>query len=155
MAKSTVLIADDHPLFRKGMRSLVESLPDFDVVGEAASGGDAIRQSADLQPDIILMDLQMPEDGGLHAIWAIMTESPNIRILVITLFDDHDSVFAALRAGARGYLLKDSEEEEMVRAIRAVANNESIFSPAVANRVLSYFAGRPALPSTIFPELTD
>jgi DNA-binding NarL/FixJ family response regulator len=155
VAKNTVLIADDHPLFRKGMCSLLESLPDFEVIGEAASGKVAIQQAADLQPDIILMDLQMPEGSGLEAIRTITSQSPNIRILVVTLFEDDDSVFAALRAGARGYLLKDAEEDEMVRAIRAVVNNEAIFSPAIANRVLRYFAGQPALPKTLFPGLTD
>jgi DNA-binding NarL/FixJ family response regulator len=151
----SVLIVDDHPLFRKGMRSLLESLPDFEVVGEAASGQEAFLQSGNLQPDIILMDLQMPEGSGLEAIRSILNESPNIRILVITLFEDDDSVFAALRVGARGYLLKDSDEDELVRAIRAVANNEAIFSPAIANRVLSYFATRPTLPKTLFPGLTE
>lgn len=155
MSKTTILLAEDHPLFRKGMRSLLESLPDFEVVGEAASGQAASQLAGDLQPDIILMDLQMPGGSGLEAIRVILNDSPNIRILVITLFEDDDSVFAALRAGARGYLLKDADEEEMVRAIRAVANNEAIFSPAIANRVLSYFAMRPALPKAIFPGLTE
>jgi DNA-binding NarL/FixJ family response regulator len=155
MTQTTILIVDDHPLFRKGMRSLLESLPDFEVVGEAASGQEAIQLAGDLQPDIVLMDLQMPGGSGLEAIRAITSESPNIHILVITLFEDDDSVFAALRAGARGYLLKDSDEDEMVRAIRAVANNEAIFSPAIANRVLSYFATRPKLPKAIFPALTE
>jgi DNA-binding NarL/FixJ family response regulator len=155
MNKRTILIADDHPLIRKGMRSLIESLPDFEVVGEAASGQAAIDMASDLQPDIILMDLQMPQGSGLEAIRAIIYASPNIHILVITLFEDDDSVFAALRAGARGYLLKDSDEDEMVRAIRAVANNEAIFSPAIANRVLHYFSSRPPLPQTVFPGLTD
>jgi DNA-binding NarL/FixJ family response regulator len=155
MTKNTILIADDHPLFRKGMRSLLESLPDFEVVGEAATGQAAIHLADELQPDLILMDLQMPEGGGLEAIRAIMSASPNVRILVITLFEDDDSVFAALRAGARGYLLKDSDEEEMVRAFRAVANNEAIFSPAIANRVLSFFAVSPTLPKALFPGLTD
>ena len=155
MAKISIMIVDDHPLFRKGMRSLLESLPDFEVVGEAADGHAAVQLAGDIQPDLILMDLQMPESSGLEAIRAIMSASPNIRILVVTLFEDDDSVFAALRAGARGYLLKDADEEEMVRAMRAVANNEAIFSPAIANRVLSYFATSPALPKAIFPGLTE
>ena len=155
MTKTSILIVDDHPLFRKGIRSLLESLPDFEVVGEAADGHAAFQISGDLQPDVILMDLQMPGGSGLEAIRAIASESPNIRILVVTLFEDDNSVFAALRAGARGYLLKDADETEMLRAIRAVANNEAIFSPAIANRVLSYFAMRPALPKAIFPGLTE
>jgi DNA-binding NarL/FixJ family response regulator len=150
-----VLIVDDHPLFRKGMRSLLESLSGFVVLGEAASGQEAVQAALNLQPDILLMDLQMPGGSGLEAIRAITRESANVRILVVTLFEDDDSVFAALRAGARGYLLKDSDEDEMVRAIRAVANNEAIFSPAIANRMLGFFATRSALPKAIFPELTE
>ena len=119
------------------------------------SGQTAIQQAGDLQPDIVLMDLQMPDGNGLEAICVITSESPNIRILVITLFEDDDSVFAALRSGARGYLLKDSNENEMVRAIQAVANNEAIFSPAIANRVLSYFAMHTALPKSHLTKLTD
>jgi DNA-binding NarL/FixJ family response regulator len=155
MVRTTILIADDHPMFRKGMRSLLESLSDFEVVGEANGGLEVAQMAEDLQPDIILMDLQMPGGGGLEAIREITSQSPHIRILVVTLFEDDDSVFAALRAGARGYLLKDADENEMVRAIRAVANNEAIFSPTIANRVLSYFATRPTLPKTLFPGLTD
>lgn len=155
MDKTSILIVDDHPFFRRGIRSLLESLPDFEVVGEAADGQAAVRLAGDLQPDLILMDLQMPGGSGLEAIQAIQNESASARILVVTLFEDDDSVFSALRAGARGYLLKDAEDDEMVRAMRAVANNEAIFSPAIANRVLSYFAMRPALPKTIFPSLTD
>jgi DNA-binding NarL/FixJ family response regulator len=155
MTQTTIILADDHPMFRKGMRSLLESLPYFEVIGEAASGQVVIQMAEDLQPDVILMDLQMPGGGGLEAIRAITGQSPNIRILVVTLFEDDDSVFAALRAGARGYLLKDADEEEMVRAIRSVANNEAIFSPSIANRVLSYFFAQPMLPRTLFPGLTD
>jgi len=155
MDKTSILIVDDHPFFRRGIRSLLESLPDFEVVGEAANGQVAIHLAGDLQPDVVLLDLQMPGGSGLEAIQSILNESASTRILVVTLFEDDDSVFAALRAGARGYLLKDSEDDEMVRAIRAVANNEAIFSPAIANRVLSYFAMRPPLPKTIFPSLTD
>jgi len=155
MDKTSILIVDDHPFFRRGIRSLLESLPDFEVVGEAANGQVAIHLAGDLQPDVVLLDLQMPGGSGLEAIQSILNESASTHILVVTLFEDDDSVFAALRAGARGYLLKDSEDDEMVRAIRAVANNEAIFSPAIANRVLSYFAMRPPLPKTIFPSLTD
>jgi DNA-binding NarL/FixJ family response regulator len=155
MDKTTILIVDDHPLFRKGIRSLLESLLDFDVVGEAADGQAAIQLAGELQPDVILLDLQMPGSSGLESIQEILNESASSRILVVTLFEDEDSVFAALRAGARGYLLKDAEDEEMVRAVRAVANDEAIFSPAIADRMVSFFAKRPALPKTIFPSLTE
>ena len=151
-----ILIADDHPLFRKGMRTLLESLPDFQVVGEAATGQEAIDMAASLQPDVVLMDLQMPEGGGLPAIHQIVSASPHIHILVITLFEDDDSVFAALRAGARGYILKDAQEDEMVRAIRAVGSGEAIFSPAIAVRMMDYFVStRVELPKEVFPELTE
>ena len=151
----TVLIADDHPLFRKGLRALLTSLPNMQLAGEATSGAEAIRLAEQLQPDVILMDLQMPEGGGLAAIRQIVQTSPHIRILVITMFQDDDSVFAALRAGARGYVLKDMNDEEIMRAILAVGSGEAIFSPAIAQRLMRFFSARPALPVEIFPELTE
>jgi DNA-binding NarL/FixJ family response regulator len=150
-----ILIADDHPLFRKGMRSLLETMPEVEVVGEAATGQQAVDLAAGLQPDVILMDLQMPEGSGLAATRAISQASPHTRILVVTLFEDDDSVFAALRAGARGYILKDAEESEMKRAIQAVGRGEAIFSPSIATRVIDFFsASRGAIPDEVFPELT-
>ncbi|HEU5098833.1 MAG TPA: response regulator transcription factor [Roseiflexaceae bacterium] len=151
-----ILIADDHPLFRKGMRTLLASLPDLEVVGEAATGDETTRLAATLQPDVILMDLQMPGGSGLAATRQIVQTSPHIRVLVVTLFEDDDSVFTALRAGARGYVLKDVDEAEMVRAIQAVSHGEAIFSPAIATRVLDFFAAtRPAVHKEAFPTLTD
>jgi DNA-binding NarL/FixJ family response regulator len=149
-----ILIAEDHPLYRKGVISLLQSVPEFEVVGEAAKGEEAIARAAQLQPDVILMDLQMPEVNGIEATRRILQESPNIRVLVVTLFEDDDSVFMALRAGARGYVLKDADEEEMVLSIRAVGRGEAIFSPAVATRVLAYFS-KSAAPPQAFPTLTD
>ncbi len=151
----TVLIADDHPVFRKGLRALLASLPSVELLGEATTGAEAVRLAEQLQPDVVLMDLQMPGGGGLAAIRQIVQTSPHIRILVITMFEDDDSVFAALRAGARGYVLKDMEDEEITRAILAVGNGEAIFSPAIAGRLMRFFAARPALPAEIFPELTE
>ena len=152
-----ILVAEDHPLFRKGMIALLKSVPDFEVVGEATTGGEVIARAADLQPDVVLMDLQMPGGNGITATREILQESPHIRVLVVTLFEDDDSVFMALRAGARGYVLKDADEEEMVRAIRAVGRGEAIFSPAVAERVLAYFAAPlpKDAPPQVFPTLTD
>jgi DNA-binding NarL/FixJ family response regulator len=151
-----VLIADDHPLFRKGLRALLASQPDVDVVGEATGGSEAITLAETLQPDIILMDLQMPGATGIAATRQILDASPHIRILMVTLFQDDDSVFAALRAGARGYILKDADEAEMLRAVRAVNGGEAIFSPAVAARLIDFFAApRPALRPRAFPELTE
>jgi DNA-binding NarL/FixJ family response regulator len=151
-----VLIAEDHPLFRKGVISLLKSVDGFEVVGKAATGEEAVARAAELQPDVVLMDLQMPGMGGIEATRKVAHESPSVRVLVVTLFEDDDSVFMALRAGARGYVLKDADEEELVRAIRAVGRGEAIFSPAVASRVLAYFAApRPAAPPQVFPTLTD
>jgi DNA-binding NarL/FixJ family response regulator len=156
MDQLNVLIADDHPLFRKGIRTLLETMPDIDVVGEAATGREVVEMVAALQPDLVLMDLQMPDGGGMAATREITSTSPHVGVLVVTLFEDDESVFAALRAGARGYILKDAEEEEMMRAIRAVGQGEAIFSPAIATRVIDYFAATRALvPQEVFPELTD
>jgi DNA-binding NarL/FixJ family response regulator len=150
-----ILVAEDHPLFRKGMISLLSSVPDFEVVGEAATGEEAVACASELQPDVILMDLQMPGMGGMEAARKILGERPSVRVLVVTLFEDDDSVFMALRAGARGYVLKDADEEEMVRAIRAVGRGEAIFSPNVAERVLAFFANPRPAPPRVFPTLTD
>ncbi len=151
-----VLIADDHPLFRKGMRVLVESLLDMEVVGEAATGEEAIALAASLAPDVILMDLQMPGGSGLAATRAILNASPHIRILMVTFSEDNESVFTALRHGARGYVLKDAGEGAMAAAIQAVGRGEAIFSPAIATRLMDYFATpHPAVPRELFPTLTE
>ena len=152
-----ILVAEDHPLFRKGMISLLSSVPDFEVVGEAVTGEEAVVRAADLQPDVVLMDLQMPEVNGIEATRRILQENSNVHVLVVTLFEDDDSVFMALRAGARGYVLKDADEEEMLHAIRAVGRSEAIFSPTIATRVLAYFASSPpgGAPPQAFPTLTE
>ena len=134
---------------------LLSSVPEFEVVGEATTGEEAVTRAAELRPDVILMDLQMPEVNGIEATKRIMQDSPSVRILVVTLFEDDDSVFAALRAGARGYVLKDADEEEMILSIRAVSRGEAIFSPAIAERVLAYFASPMPAPPRAFPTLTD
>ena len=151
----TVLIADDHPVFRKGLRALLASLPSTELIGEAINGEEAIELAEQLQPDVVLMDLQMPGGGGLPAIRQIVQTSPHIRILVVTMFEDDDSVFAAMRGGARGYVLKDMNDEDIERAILAVGNGEAIFSPAIAQRMMNFFSARPDLPADIFPELTE
>jgi DNA-binding NarL/FixJ family response regulator len=150
-----ILIADDHPVFRKGLRALLASMPAVELAGEATSGENAILLAEQLQPDVILMDLQMPGGGGLAAIRQIVQTSPHIRILVVTMFQDDDSVFAALKAGARGYVLKDMDDEDIARAIQVVGSGEAIFSPVVAGQIIKFFATRPALPVEIFPELTN
>jgi DNA-binding NarL/FixJ family response regulator len=155
-----VLIADDHPLFRDGMRGLLGSLPDMEVVGEASSGEQAMELARELQPDVILMDIQMPGINGIEATREILHMSPRIGVLVVTMFEDDDSVFAAMRAGARGYLLKDSSGQEVGRAVRAVAGGEAIFGAGVAKRLISFFnAPSPAVSAgssrRAFPELTE
>lgn len=156
MPPINVLIADDHPLFRKGMRTLLDSMPEIAVLGEATSGQEAVRLGVELNPDIILMDLKMPDGGGLWAISQLSQRKPDVGILVVTLFEDDESVFTALKAGARGYVLKDADEVEMMRAIQAVAQGEAIFSPAIAVRLMDYFAATQSSPhAEAFPELTD
>ncbi|MBP8950177.1 MAG: response regulator transcription factor [Candidatus Promineofilum sp.] len=151
-----VLIADDHPLFRKGLRTLLHALPDTTVVGEATNGAEAVALALSLEPDVVLMDLQMPAGGGLAAIQQLARQQPALRVLVVTLFEDDESVFTALKAGARGYVLKDADEDDIVRAIHAVVAGEAIFSPAIAARLMDYFTATRASPhAAVFPELTE
>jgi len=131
-----VLIADDHPLFRHGIREFLNLAAEIQVVGEATSGEEAITQAEALQPDVILMDVNMPGVNGIEATRRILHDSPHIRILVVTMFEDDGTVFAAMRAGGRGYILKDAEKENILRAIQAVANGEAIFSPTIATRLI-------------------
>ena len=139
-----VLIADDHVFYREGVRALLGNSPEISVIGEASSGDEVIAKAAALQPAVILMDLKMPGMNGIDATRRIHETDPKIGVLVITMFDDDDSVFAAMRAGARGYLLKDADKDELVRAIVAVEKGEAIFSPAIAQRMIHYFTGSQA-----------
>lgn len=154
-----VLIADDHVFYREGVRALLSNVPDIEVVSEAGNGEEVIAQAKDLQPDVILMDLKMPGMNGIDATRKIREAHPDIGVLVITMFDDDDSVFAAMRAGARGYLLKDADKDEVVRAIISVERGEAIFSPAIAKRMMQYFAAPSAVSKKNqpdeFSELTD
>ncbi len=151
-----VLVADDHLIFRDGLRALLSSVPDAELVGEAATGEEAVALASSLQPDLVLMDLQMPDLNGIEATRRILRDSPHIRVLVVTMFEDDSSVLAAMRAGARGFLLKGATHSEMARAIRAVGEGEAIFSPAIAARLMEYFASfRPAAMPQVFPELSD
>jgi DNA-binding NarL/FixJ family response regulator len=147
-----IVVADDHPLFRRGMVAMLAGVPGLHVVGEAATGAEAVERVRETGADVVLMDLQMPETGGIVAIRELRRVAPAVRILVVTLFEDDDSVFLSLRAGAHGYVLKDAREEEFLRAIEAVAAGEAIFSPAVASRVLAWFGARER--RAAFPELT-
>jgi len=154
-----VLIADDHPLFRSGLRALLGAVPDTTVASEATTGEEAVALATELQPDVVVMDLQMPGISGIDATRRILDQSPRVGVLVVTMFEDDHSVFAAMRAGAKGYVLKDTDEDDILHAIRAVGRGEAIFSPAVARRVIDFLTGtrtelERAVPARTFPELT-
>jgi len=155
MESIRVLIADDHTLFRDGLRALLASVPDIEVVGEASNGQEAMARAIEHQPDVILMDIQMPDRNGIEATRQILRASPHIGIIVLTMFRDDDSIFAVMRAGARGYVLKGADQDVLLRAVRAVANGESLFSPEIAVRLMQFFTNlKPAVHSELFPELT-
>jgi DNA-binding NarL/FixJ family response regulator len=155
-----VLIADDHAFYREGVRAFLSNTTNIEVVGEAANGDEAIAKTKELEPNVILMDLKMPGMNGIEATRRIHETDSTIGVLVLTMFDDDDSVFAAMRAGARGYLLKDADKDEVVRAIVAVERGEAIFSPAIAQRMIQYFSSAPSDSSAKrqpgeFSELTE
>lgn len=150
-----VLIADDHAFFRRGLRGLLQHVPDVAVVGEASTGAEVLNQVITLQPDVILMDMQMPGLNGIQTTQQVLAMSPHIGILFLTMFEDDSSVFAAMRVGARGYLLKGADREEIGRAIKAVHGGEAIFSPPIAQRLMHYFASIPAAETLAFPQLTE
>lgn len=141
-----ILIADDHPLVRRGLRSLFEIEPGMEIVGEAEDGAEVVSKARALRPDVILLDLVMPRKSGLEAIDELKHENPDVRILVITSFADDDKVFPAIKAGALGYLLKDSSSRELLRAIRDVYHGELTLHPAVARKMIRELEGRSDLP---------
>ena len=149
-----VLIVDDHPVFRDGIRALLEATPGISVVGEATTGEAAMTLAEEHRPDLVLMDVGMPGINGIEATRRIVARRPETRVLIVTMFEDDASVFAAMRAGAGGYVLKDATKEELRRAIQAVGNGEAIFSPAVAARVIAHFA-QPRPSGRAFPDLTE
>jgi DNA-binding NarL/FixJ family response regulator len=151
-----VLIADDHPLFRGGLRSLLESVADMDVVGEATTGEEAIQLARSCGPDVVVMDLNMPGLNGIEATRRILETGEGVHVLVMTMHEDDEAVFAALRAGAHGYQLKGALQAETLRAIRAVANGEAILGPTIAERLQRYLATPSAAdPADAFPHLTE
>jgi DNA-binding NarL/FixJ family response regulator len=149
-----VMLVDDHHMFREGVASLLARAGDIVLIGEAATGEDAIRLAETLLPDIVLMDVKMPGMGGIEATRAIVTCSPHIGVIMLTMFEDDESVFAALKAGARGYVLKDADRGTLMRAIRAVAQGEALLGPSIARRVLEQFSvPTPPTPTPVAPRL--
>jgi DNA-binding NarL/FixJ family response regulator len=151
-----VLVVDDHEEFRHSLETLLGAMDDVEVVGRAGDGRRAVALALDLQPDVVVMDLHMPDLNGVEATRRIVATSPHIAVLVLTMFDDDDSVFAAMRAGARGYLLKGADHTEILRAIEGLSRGEAIFGPSVAQRIIEFFtAPRHARIEPVFPELTE
>jgi DNA-binding NarL/FixJ family response regulator len=150
-----VLIADDHPVFRDGLRGLVQGADDLVLVGEASTGVEAVELAAATGPTIVLMDLRMPEMSGIDATRLIVEASPGIGVLVLTMSEDDDSLFAAMRAGARGYIPKDADSDELLRAIRAAAVGEAIFGASIATRLMDFFARGGRSAASPFPDLTE
>jgi DNA-binding NarL/FixJ family response regulator len=151
-----ILVADDHAVFREGLRTVMGSETDMEVVGEAATGREAIELAAELGPDVILMDIQMPGINGIEATRHIRSARPDTGVVVLTMFEDDDSVFSAMRAGARGYILKGADPTEILKVVRAVAGGEAHFGPEIARRLVDFFsASRATSPEAILPELTD
>jgi DNA-binding NarL/FixJ family response regulator len=155
-----ILIADDHTLFRSGLQALLESVADTAVIAQAATGAEAVTLAAQHQPDVVLMDIQMPTSAGsgingIEATRRIVHTSPHIGVIIVTMFDDDDSVFAAMRAGARGYVLKGADQAEMLRVIRAVARGEALFGPPIALRLTSFFNSSKTIAADTFPDLTE
>lgn len=154
-----LLIVDDHDLFREGLRALISTTEDIELVGEAASGGEAISLADEIQPDVVLMDINMPDGDGIQATRRILRNNPTTGIIMVTMLKDDASVFSAMRAGARGYVLKGSQYKELLETVRAVAHGQALFGPSIATRIMNFFdAQRPntrtALPEEVFPALT-
>ena len=151
-----VLVVDDHPMYREGLVTAIAAMAGVEVVGDAADGAEAVRKTLELGPDVAVMDLHMPELNGIEATRRIVADRPGTAVLVLTMLDGDDSVFAAMRAGARGYLLKGADRAQILRSIEAVAQGEVVFSSGVASRVLAFFAAGSGAPAAVpFPELTE
>jgi DNA-binding NarL/FixJ family response regulator len=150
-----ILVADDHPAFRRGLELMLAEITDLEIVGMAETGTRAVELAGTLAPDVVLMDLRMPDLDGIEATRRIGRTGPAPAVVVLTMFEDDDSVFAAMRAGARGYLLKGADQDEIVRAIRAAAAGEAIFGPEIATRVIDHFARGAGSTTAAFPSLTD
>jgi DNA-binding NarL/FixJ family response regulator len=152
--KVRVLLADDHALFRYGLKAMLRSDEGFEVVGEAATGEEVVILAGELRPDIILMDIQMPGINGIEATKRIVRSDPAVGVVVVTMFEQDDSVFAAMRAGARGYVLKGADADEVVKVVKAVAEGDAHFGPDIAQRLMGFFSDPKPAPTVAFPELT-
>lgn len=152
-----ILVVDDHQLFREGLAALLNSAPQTTVIGEAGTGIEAVTKAELLAPDIILMDIQMPEMNGIDAMRRILADHPNIYVIMLTMLEDDDSLFAAMRAGARGYILKGADKVEVLRTVAAVAEGQALFGPAIASRITRLFQKRVQAGPTAaaFPDLTE
>lgn len=151
---TTVLLADDHPLVRQGLRAVLSAVDDIDIVGEASDGPQAVNLAIDLGPDVVVMDLQMPDVHGIEATRQILSHRPGTAILVLTMFEDDDTIFAAVGAGASGYLLKGADGADIVNAVRSVASGQAVFGVALARRLRSWFVNPPAEGQPPFDDLT-
>jgi DNA-binding NarL/FixJ family response regulator len=152
-----VVLADDHPVVRGGLRALLSTIDGIEVVGEAEDGEGAVREVQLTRPHVLLVDIRMPVLDGVEATRRVREAAPETAVLVLTMYDDDATVFTAMQAGARGYLLKGADQDEIVGAIRAVAAGQAIFGPGIASRVLGYFAAPPVVGASAdepFPELT-
>jgi DNA-binding NarL/FixJ family response regulator len=150
-----LLVVDDHTLFRDGLRALFASVQDMQVVGEASTGKQAIEAVVESSPDVVLMDVQMPDLNGIEATRSILRANPSVAVIIVTMVEEDDFIFAAMRAGARGYVLKEADQAELLRAIRAVARGEALFGSAIADRLMGFFARLKHVGSEAFPALTD
>jgi DNA-binding NarL/FixJ family response regulator len=152
----TVLVADDHPLFRRGLAALLDAQDGWTVVAQATDGLAAVTEAHAHDPDVVVMDLNMPKVDGIEATRRIVSASPRVAVLVLTMYDDDDSVFAAMRAGARGYVLKGADQADIVRAVATVARGEAIFGASVATRIVEFFAApRRSIDPSVFPQLSQ
>lgn len=152
-----ILVVDDHQLFREGLAALLNAAPQTTVIGEASTGMEAVAKAKALAPDVILMDIQMPEMNGIEATQRILSDHPDIYVIMLTMLEDDDSLFAAMRAGARGYILKGADKVEVLRTVAAVAEGQALFGPAIASRITSLFQKRVQVRSSTaaFPGLTE
>ncbi len=155
-----VLVVDDHTLFRAGLHAILANVPDMEVVGEAGTGAEAVTQAATLAPDVILMDISMPDLNGIEATQRVLAAKPDTGIIMLTMLEDNDSLFAAMCAGARGYILKGADKAEVLKTIRAVAGGEALFGSAIATRLTTFFRGTKEIAgqhkaASPFPNLTD